>query len=51
MKFQLELTLEDNDDVKVKVANPGDISPYFIIGLLEKVKVECLLGTQQNEVT
>ena len=40
MKYQMNLTILDNDDVSVEIANPGEVNPLFIIGLLEKLKHE-----------
>lgn len=45
MKYQLSVVVEDNDDIKVRVDNPGDVNPWVVIGILEKVKVEYLLTT------
>ena len=51
MKYKLAVTVEDNDEVRVHVDNPGAISPWIIIGILEKVKVEYLLTTPTPEET
>lgn len=48
VKFHLEITLEDDDNVRVKSFNPGAISPWFIVGLLEKIKTSILLAQEED---
>jgi len=48
-KYKLELVVREDDSVRVKVANPGNLSAWSIIGLLEKIKVELILNTEEPE--
>jgi len=50
MKFHLGVTIEDDDGVKIKSTNPGAVSPYFIIGVLDKIKTEIILATESGEL-
>ena len=45
MKFNLSMTLNDDNTLNLSVENPGDISLYQMVGYLEKVKTEILLAT------
>lgn len=45
MKFNLSMTLNDDDSLSLSVENPADISLYQMVGYLEKVKTEILLAS------
>ena len=49
VKFQLGITIEDDDGVKIESTNPGAVNPYFIIGVLDKIKTEIILATESNK--
>lgn len=49
MKFHIGITMEDDGGVKVESANPAAVSPWTIIGLLEKIKMEIILATEIGE--
>lgn len=49
LKFQLQVEIEDDDRVKVACANPGEVSPWLIVGVLEKIKLQLLLAAEESE--
>jgi len=49
MKFHLGVTIKDDDSVKIESTNPGAVNPYFIIGVLDKIKTEIILATESGE--
>jgi hypothetical protein len=49
IKFQIEITINEDDSVRVRTANPGDVGPWHIIGLLEKIKLGILSVTPHAE--
>lgn len=45
MKARLEVIINDDDQLDVKLENPGGVNLYTIIGVLEKLKGELVIGS------
>lgn len=45
MKAKLEITVKENDQIDVELNNPGGVDLYTIVGILEKVKGEFIIGS------
>jgi len=49
VKFRVGITMDEDGGVKVESANPGAVSPWEIIGILEYVKTELLMTIKESE--
>lgn len=45
MKAKITLTLKDDISLDVHMENPGEVDLYTLIGMLEKVKGELIIGS------
>lgn len=44
VKYKLNLQVMEDDSIEAKVENPGGLTPWAIIGILEKLKTEVVLS-------
>lgn len=50
VRFHFEVIIQDDGNVRVASANPGEVSPYIIVGILEKVKSNILAALNKENV-
>lgn len=49
VRYELRVILLENDVVQIKVENTKNIRPLEVLGLLERLKMEILISTFQEE--
>jgi len=42
--YRIEINVLEDQSLDVKVANPGGLTPWSVIGILEKLKTELVLS-------